>query len=359
MDQTNPPPPPSVFSRERLLAVVLAAVTVIAVYLCYLLTQPLLPGLTLAVTLAVIAHPLHRWVARRVPNTNAAAGLTVLLVAALIVAPAVLVAQQLVREAAETVTALQHDPPQFRRSLAAYPWLTPALAWLENNFDPAALAQQVAPVVTGQVTAFVSGSAGALAQVLVALYALFFCFRDEEAALRAVRSVLPLSPAEASRVFRRAGDTVYATVYGRLFVAALQGVFGGLMFGWLGLPTPVLWGTVMATLSVIPMLGSYLVWVPAVVILAGQGDWARAAILTAWGAVVLGGMDLLLYPMIAGRRARLHPLPMFLALVGGLAAFGLPGVVLGPVILAVTMALLEVWRQRVANAPPPDTGPKT
>jgi predicted PurR-regulated permease PerM len=347
MSETTPPPPHPVFNRERLLAVVLVAFTAIALYLCYLLTQPLLPALTLAVTLAVVAEPLHEWVARHVRNTNAAAALTVLLVIVLIMVPMWFVAQHLVQEAAETVAGVQADPGRFRRAVEGERWLAPAATWVEDNFDLGNVAQQVMPWVTGQVTAFLSGSAGALAQVLIALYALFFCFRDREAALRAVRSLLPLSPAEADGVFRRAGDTIHATVYGRLFVAALQGLLGGLMFWWLGLPAPVLWGTVMAVLSVIPMLGSYVVWVPAALALAVQRDWGRAAILTAWGVVVLGMIDGLLYPLIVGRRTRLHPLPMFVSLVGGLAAFGLPGVVLGPVVLAVTLALLEVWRRRM------------
>jgi predicted PurR-regulated permease PerM len=152
-------------------------------------------------------------------------------------------------------------------------------------------------------------------------------------------------------MFIRVEDTVYATVYGTLAVSAVQGLLGGLMFWWLDLPAPLLWGMVMAVLAVIPVLGAFVVWVPAACFLALEGSWGKALILTLWGAVIVGGIDNLLLPILVGNRLKLHTILAFLSVVGGLMMFGPAGLILGPVALTATTVLLEIWRQR-AEAPP-------
>ena len=148
------------------------------------------------------------------------------------------------------------------------------------------------------------------------------------------------------RVFSRVGNTVHATIYGTLVVAAIQGTLGGLMFWWLGLPAPVLWGLVMGMLAVVPVLGAFIVWIPAALLLALEGSLGKALILALWGGVVVGGIDNLIYPILVGNRLKLHTIPAFMAIVGGLIVFGASGLILGPVTLTVTVVLLEIWRSR-------------
>jgi len=148
---------------------------------------------------------------------------------------------------------------------------------------------------------------------------------------------------------QRVSDTVYATIYGTLVVAAIQGALGGLMFWWLGLPGPILWGAAMALLAVIPVLGAFVIWVPAAIFLAATGAVGKALILTAWGSIVVGLIDNLLYPVLVGNRLRLHTVPVFFSIVGGLMFFGAAGLVLGPVVLALTMAVIDIWRRRTAH----------
>ena len=102
----------------------------------------------------------------------------------------------------------------------------------------------------------------------------------------------------------------------------------------------------MAVLAVLPVLGAAIVWVPAAIYLAITGSWEKALILTAWGAIVVGGIDNLLYPILVGNRLRLHTVLTFISIVGGLMVFGPSGVILGPVSITVTRVLLEVWRKR-------------
>ena len=121
-----------------------------------------------------------------------------------------------------------------------------------------------------------------------------------------------------NKVFSHVADTINATIYGTLAVAAVQGTLGGLMFWWLGLPAPVLWGLVMGVMAVVPVLGAFIVWIPAAIFLALEGSWGKALILGVWGGVIVGGIDNVMYPILVGNRLKLHTIPAFIAIVGGL-----------------------------------------
>lgn len=138
-------------------------------------------------------------------------------------------------------------------------------------------------------------------------------------------------------------------IYGTLTVSAAQGLLGGLMFWWLGLSAPLLWGMVMAVLAVVPVLGAFLVWIPAALFLALDGSWVKALILAVWGLVVVSGIDNLLRPILVGKRLNLPTVPSFMSVVGGVILFGPAGLILGPVTLTVTVGLVEIWRRRREN----------
>ena len=142
----------------------------------------------------------------------------------------------------------------------------------------------------------------------------------------------------------RATEVVGASVYGVLAIAVIQGTLGGLAFWALGVPSAIVWGVVMTFLSMIPMLGAFLVWVPAAIYLALTGHYVKAIFLVVWGTLVIGMIDNFLRPKLVGGRTRLHELLIFFAVLGGLQVFGVLGIVLGPVVLALAMSLIEVFR---------------
>jgi predicted PurR-regulated permease PerM len=158
----------------------------------------------------------------------------------------------------------------------------------------------------------------------------------------------PLSEPEMSRLFNRVGDTIHATVYGTFAIAAVQGCLGGLMFWWLGLPAPLLWGFVMSLLAIVPMLGTFVIWAPAALFLALEGNWSSALILAFWGMLIVGTIDNLLRPVFVGNRLKLHTVLTFMSVVGGLMLFGPAGLILGPVTLTVTIVLLDIWFVRTS-----------
>lgn len=278
--------------------------------------------------------------------------LSILVVAVVVVAPAVFVADRIIGEASRVAGSMNTmvESGSWRHILEDRPRLAPAGRWVEQYFDVPGVLETTASWLTDLATAFVRGSILQLIGVILVFYMLFYFLRDRSAALDSFRSLSPLSKADMNRLFGEIFNTVHATVYGTFAVAAVQGILGGLMFWWLGLPGPLLWGVVMGLLAVVPVLGAFVIWIPAAVFLALAGNEVKAVLLTIWGALVVGGIDNLLYPILVGRRLKMHSIVAFVSIIGGLLVLGPSGLILGPVVFTVTRVLLEIWSGRNAAA---------
>ncbi len=345
-------------TRERVLALFLIVITAAVLYLCYRLALPFVPALTWALALAVVAYPLHEWLRRRLKQRTHVAALTVLAVTVIIVVPAALVVRQIVHEAVLSVDEVKSGVASGRwvKALERNPKLASALEWIKREVNVGEQVERLAEEIFEKAKAFVAGSFYVIMGWLVTLFLLFYFFRDREKILAALRDFVPLSPRETDELLRRVRETIYAIVYGTLAVALLQGVLGGLMFWFLELPAPLLWGAVMAVLAILPVMGAAIVWVPAAIFLGLEGSWDKALILAAWGGIVIGLIDNLLYPILVKEKLRLHTVLVFIALLGGLIVFGVAGVVLGPVVLAIAVVLLETWRRRMAHGQAAEKG---
>ena len=339
-------------TRERTLILVLAAVTVIFLYLCYAMAAPFAAPLTWALALAVVVYPLHEWLTTRLggrPSLSAA--LAVLVVATLLIAPTVFVANEIGRQVTAVLDQVENGEAQeqWAQAIKKNPRVATVLESVGVGRNLTEELKQAAELMSKKMGGVVAGTLAAATGMLITLFLLFYFFRDGKKLTGSVRGLVPLADREAGEVFHRVRDTIYAVVYGTLVVALVQGALGGLMFWVLGLPGPLLWGAIMAVLAVLPVFGAAIVWVPAAVYLALEGDLTKALILTAWGSIVVAMIDNLLYPILVKDRLRLHTVPVFVSIVGGLVVFGAAGVVLGPVVLAITVALIEIWRRRTAH----------
>jgi len=335
-------------ARSHVQALVLIVATAVGIYVCCQLVLPFLPALVWALALAVLFTPLHRRLESKLKHPSLAAAITVLIVGLIVAVPGIFVGQRLIMESARgaQIVQVKVESGEWRRAIEAQPRLVPLETWMEQEFDLPGAVRDLASWLTKTAGSIVRGSVVQLLGFALTFYLLFYFLRDRRAALLSLRSMSPLSPEEMDRLFARIGDTVFATVYGTLAVAAVQGLLGGLMFWWLGLPTPLLWGVIMGLLAVVPVLGAFVVWIPAAIFLLLDGSWGKALILTAWGGVVVGGIDNLLYPMLVGGRLKMHTVLAFISVVGGLMVFGPSGLVLGPVALTITTEILAIWRNR-------------
>jgi predicted PurR-regulated permease PerM len=333
-------------------ALVLIGLTGAGLYACWLMLTPFIAPLAWALALAVLFVPAHRAIEARVRWPNAAALLSVSTIAVAVVVPALLVANRLASEAAGAIDMLRGvvESGGWRRPFDAHPATEPLGRWIEAQFDLPGLVQAAGSWLTNTATAMLRGSVVQAVSLLLTFYLLYYFLRDRLAMLRALRRLSPLPASDMSQLFGQVFDTVHATVYGTLVVASVQGLLGGLMFWWLGLPAPLLWGLVMGMLAIVPVLGAFIVWLPAALFLLLDGHAVQALLLALWGMIVVGGIDNLLYPLLVGRRLKLHTAAAFISIVGGLLVFGAAGLILGPVVFTLTRGLLEIWTRRNAVA---------
>ena len=345
-------------TESRLRTLIIIAAVAIGIYLCWLLAAPFLAPITWALVLGVLLEPVHRRLEARLPRPNIAAGITVAATAIAVVVPLLVVLQQIVIEAARGAVYLEGAirNADWRETIAGYPRIAAAATWIEERLDLAGAASNLASWLTGQSTSLLRGSVNQLINIVLTFYLLFYLLRDRRQALDTAAALLPLTTTETDKVTRRFADTVRATIFGTVVVAIVQGTLGGLMFWGLDLPVPLLWGVVMGLLAIVPVLGAFVVWLPAALFLALEGDWGRAIVMVLWGGGVVATIDNLLYPILVGNRLKLHTIPAFIGAVGGIIVFGASGLVLGPATIAVTLTLVEILRSRLINgAPAPGT----
>ena len=334
----------------------LLVLTGFAVYLCWRMTQPFLGALTWAVAFAVIAHPLHDVLEKRTGKPSLAALMAVIIVIALMIVPGIFLIESAIHEAASGLRELQayFASDRWKAAISGAGRVGRFVSWLDANMDLGETVKSLAAAVSVRAPKIIAVSVQGIVSLVIMLFILFYFFRDHRRIIAGMIRFLPLPDSEIATLLAGTADTIHATIYGRFTVAFVQGGLGGLMFWILGIHAPVLWALLMMLFSLVPMLGAFIIWVPAAIILAIQGSWIKALILTVWGAFVIGMIDNFLYPLIVGDRLRLHSLLVFFSALGGIAAFGASGIVLGPVILSVTIGLLQIWRRRIARPHAPE-----
>lgn len=334
----------------------MAAASIAGVVLCTLVAWPFFGAITWAVTLAILFSPLQTRFEKVVGHPNIAAAVSTLIVGFVVAVPAIFVVQRLIGEATSGVLSLQAsiEGGDLQAWLDSHPALAPFGVWIDQQFDLPSVMSTIATRLSNLGALFVRGSLLQVVEVLITFYLLFYFLRDATVAKVAIMARLPLSKLEAAQLLRRVSETVQATVYGTVAVAAVQGTLGGLMFWGLGLAAPLLWGLVMGLLSIVPVLGAFVVWIPATALLMLDGSWVRAVILAVWGGIVVGGIDNVLRPMFIGNRLRLHTVPAFISVIGGLLLFGAPGFILGPLAATTTLLVAQLWMNHEAAADRPD-----
>ncbi len=343
----------------------LAVITIAGLFACGWIATPFLGALIGALVMAILAVPLQRRIERMLSRRGLAAMVSIFAIALVVVPLLLFLGNTLFDEAARGVATVQSRiaDGELQRLLTSHPAVAPVGRWISERFDLQAMLSALAAWLSNIGAVFVRGSIAQITETVISFYLLFYFLRDRDKAVRLMHDWLPLPNDEIDRIARRAIDAVHATAYGTLAVAAIQGALGGVMFWILGLPTPLFWGVIMGILSIMPFLGAFVVWLPAVALLILSGSVAKAVILALWGSVVVGSIDNVVRPILMGNQLRLHTVPTFISMLGGLYLFGMAGFFLGPILVTVTIAMVEMWQpgravdDTVAPAAPDDRAP--
>jgi predicted PurR-regulated permease PerM len=335
--------------RARWIAVM--AATAIALYLCWLMLKPFIGVLEWAIVLVIVFYPIHKRLATRIRNPSLNALVSCLLVVVTLVLPLVILGMAVADEVGRVVPNLPSHLTQFTNP--QNPLLARVFDWIEARFGLDALRLQAFVVeqlnnsgqrLLGVSLSFVGNILGGVVRAFFVIFTMYYLFRDGDKIVRRLPAALPLEREQSEAIILRTQQVVSASVYGVVTIAALQGLLGGLAFWILGIPSPILWGVLMAFVCMIPIAGSFLVWLPLSIYLMVSGHWTKAVILIVWGALVVSTIDNLLRPKLVGSQTRLHELFIFFSVLGGISVFGLLGLVLGPVVLAITLGLLQTFQ---------------
>lgn len=320
----------------------LIALTLLALYLSGKILRPFIAPLAWSTAFAVLLSPVATRMREKLPHQGIVATILTLCLGAGIVVPGMWVADTLINAALSGVSAiLPTTASQFERQ---YPQVREALEKIESALQISTSLGELLRTLGQQTRHLITISAWGAVSLLLTLFTFFYMIRDGQGFLYRLEEFLPLSRNERDLLYSRISDTIHATLLGSVVVSAVQGLLGALLFWWLALPGAALWGLLMGLLALIPYLGAFVVWIPLAALFFIQGQWHDAILITAWGMIVIGLSDNLLYPILVGKRLRYHSLLVFFFLVGGVWCFGSAGIIIGPVVLAIGDTALDIWR---------------
>lgn len=350
--------------REHIFLIFILFLTFLSFYLLYQILSPFLTSIIWAILLAIIFYPLFQRLQRLLKKRGVLSAIVMtLFVLSIIVLPFSLLMASLAIEVVE----VYHQVEEIINTGQLHTYLErikeiPILKWTLvrlnpyvdlSQIDPLPFilknVQQISTIVFNQTTKLLKGVSTFIAGFFFTLLSLYYLFKDGNHLFKRLKEIVPLPSKEKDLLIQRFKDMVYATIYGGILIAIIQGILGGLSFWILGISSPIFWGTAMAFLSFIPIGGTALIWLPASIILLVQGAFLKGFILLGLGVFVISMVDNLLRPSFISTRTKIHPLLLFFAVLGGIQAFGLIGVVAGPLIVTLFLTLIEIYIQGIQS----------
>ncbi|MCI0664816.1 MAG: AI-2E family transporter [Acidobacteria bacterium] len=343
--------------RRRATIIFLVVLSAVTLWFCYLIAKPFLNPIFFAVVLAIVFYPLHSRLHRWIRNANGAAILSTLCVLLAIVVPAFLLGAALRKELTDIYQSLNamnavnggfiHNVLQYVEKSRIWLGQYVDLSQVDLRAELVGRLQQLSSFLLSQFAGLAGGITSFVVALVITFFTLFYLFRDGRAVWRRMAALIPLSANRLEKLTTGVSRTITASMYGGLAVAIVQGLLTGMAIWILGLPSPVLWGMTAAIFSFVPIIGTSIVWLPASIVLMLSGHLVKGLILLGWGAVIVGLSDNIIRPLVISGQTRFHPLYVFFALLGGIQAFGIIGLFVGPVVLAVAQELFGLIREEM------------
>jgi predicted PurR-regulated permease PerM len=334
-------------SQKQLGTVMLYGIAIVLVYLAYLVVSPFLVPLAWAAVLVVVSYPAYEFAERRVGPTRAAI-LSSVAVTLILIVPVLLVMAAFVKQG---VTAVQEF--QFQVAVGHYQKLDEFWTRLQERFPEIGFQDLgsslrhygglAAEYLAARMGTIVKNTALFIFHLCVTVLAMFYFYRDGASMVARLRELLPFELSRRDQMISQSQSLIFASVTSSLAAALAFGVLGGGAFAVTGIKAPIFWGVMMGFFSFVPVVGSGLIWVPIAVTLMASGHLGRGIVLLLLCAVIVGVVDNVLRPWLISGRAEMGGLMVFIGVLGGIAAFGLLGVVLGPIVIAMMASLLEIY----------------
>ncbi|KAB0265579.1 AI-2E family transporter [Microvirga brassicacearum] len=343
--------------EDKALVLLIGAVSLLFGWILW----PFFGAILWATILAILFAPLSRRLLKSMPQRrNAAALATLLIIVVLVLLPLMVLANLLVRQAAGVYQAFQSGGSSLRLSAEQIwsllpTWLIDLLKRIDlPNFGAlreklSAILMESGQFLAGQAINFGQSTVDFVISVFLMLYLLFFLLRDGSSLTRHISEAVPLYPEQKRSLARNFTVAIRAMMKGSIIVALVQGALGGLIFWILGIQAPLLWGALMAILSLLPVVGTGLVWVPVAIYFLATGAFWQGVVLTLYGGLVISLVDNILRPVLVGKDTKIPDYVVLVSTLGGLATFGANGIIIGPLVAAMFIAAWSVFsatRQR-------------
>jgi predicted PurR-regulated permease PerM len=360
---------PSTF-YPRVFALVTALVLGAAVLM---IIRPFVGPILWAALLALMLFPVNEKLrsAFRGRKTSAALVLTLASVLVLVV-PAILLGTVFGRQASDLVGLAQTSAAEHQiqrpTDVLQLPAVEQAMQWVESvlpvkpeqiTSSLVSAGQQVIQSVVSIGGSLFASVVGTVVAIILALFLLFFFLRDGEAMVARAVVLIPLDDHRKALLVTHLSNVIQAIVLGSLVTALVQGTLVGIAFALVGLPSAVVFAVLAMGASVIPLVGTAIVWVPATLYLGLTGHWGAALFMLIWSVAVVSSADNVVRPLFISSRAKITTLPVFIGLLGGIGAFGAIGIVLGPVVIALVLALFEFAEDAIAEQKAAESPAKT
>jgi len=330
--------------------------------ICFLLIKPFFYILAWSIIITVIAYPLYKRLLKKINNPSLCSLLTCIVISIIVIIPLIFVFAYGIKEGIIAINYLHDSIKAFKLTtytdLATikpikniYILLDDYINFFNIDFKSRLVerVEQLSSFFVGQSINIAKHTVGGSIQLAIIMLTTYFLLKDIRKLVDMVKTFIPLDDNHTTILINKVGETIYTTVYVTIIVAITQGTLGGLAFWFLGLPSPILWGIVMAVFCLIPLLGHPFVWVPAAIFLVLKGIYWKAIVLTLWGLFVLGLIDNVIRTVLIGARTRLHPLIVFFSVLGGVFLIGPLGLLLGPVVIVIAFFLLEILKLKLVN----------
>lgn len=340
--------------QNRFSFIILFFFVAVLAYLSYEIFKPFLFPIAWGIVFSLLFYPLYVFINKYIKWKSLVSFIVIIIIIFLIIAPLSYFSVMLAQEAKGLLKYAGGDKENILEKLIekepARTIVEKSLQVLQINEDELSkniseILTKISKELTGVVTKGISGFfAGAFDFVIMAI-CIFFFLKDGPALLRKIEQYLPFSDDQKERVNKQIADIIVSTMYGGVIIALVQGTIGGVAFAILGISSPVMWGLAMAISSFLPLVGAFIIWMPAAIYLFFAGYTLKAFILFLIGFFGISMVDNFLRPLIVGSRTKMPFLPLFFTVLGGIKLFGLLGIIMGPLIFALFISVFEIFRK--------------
>jgi predicted PurR-regulated permease PerM len=335
----------------------------IVLYFVGRILKPFFPALAWAAILATVFYPVYEWIQRFLHRRELASAACCVLLTVAIILPVISLLFLMASESVKAYKSLEGVvgsgvPAKIAaiHNSSAYQHLEDYLQGLglpEPDLGATAMraVQAASRFLVEHSAAVVSGFMNFIVQLFVMLFGLYYLFLRGPQLLRDLRNLIPFRPEYEEQIMQKFTGVVHATFTGSLAVALVQGALGGLGFMVFGISSPLLWGATMALMSLLPVVGTAVIWGPVVIFYLVAGSAVKGLLMLVVFGIAVGSVDNILKPLLIQRGMEIHTFWVFVSVIGGLAVFGFLGLVLGPFLFTILIFLLEIFKVEFGSEP--------